>query len=201
MQTTQLIGLVGPAGVGKDTVRHMLEDNFDFEGLAFADPLRAMLAPLLDQVHEHHAHLADRDLKEHPIESLGTSGRHLMQTLGDWGRAIEPDWWVRILGQRVRHLHALDVRRVVVSDVRFANEADWVRSQGGKLWRISRTTHAVRAHSSEQAHNDIACDLTIDNNGTLDELWLRVEQHVNLTRSPWAQASDDVFAHAVRGLV
>lgn len=201
MQHKQLIGLVGGAGVGKDTVRHMLEDNFDFEGLAFADPLRSMLCQLLDTVHEHRAHLADRDLKEQTIDALGVSARELMQTLGDWGRARHPDWWVNILAQRVRHLHQAGVYRVVVSDVRFANEAEYIRREGGQLWRIERTTQAVRAHASEAEHTGIACDVTIDNSGTLDDLRLRVEQQIQVPRSAWAQARDDVFAHAVRGLV
>jgi hypothetical protein len=169
MQHKQLIGLVGGAGVGKDTVRRVLEENFDFEGLAFADPLRSMLCQLLDTVHEHRAHLADRDLKEQTIDALGVSARELMQTLGDWGRARHPDWWVNILAQRVRHLHQAGVYRVVVSDVRFANEAEWIRGQGGEIWMIERPgLQPVRQHVSECVQFRI--DQVLRNDGTLADL-------------------------------
>jgi hypothetical protein len=192
-----IIGLVGAAGVGKDTVRQMLEENFDFAGVAFADPMRDMLGALLTAVYEHPDALTDREQKELPVDALGVSPRQLMQTLGDWGRAQHPNWWVNVLSHTARHLGA----RVVISDVRVANEARWVRSQGGTLWRIVRNdAPVVRGHSSEAEHLEITCDLTIHNHGTLDELWLQVEQHVNLTRSPWAQARDDVFAQAVQGV-
>ena len=196
MPQQTIIGLVGAAGVGKDTVRQMLEENFDFAGIAFADPMRAMLATLLTAVREHPGALTDREQKELPVDALGVSPRQLMQTLGDWGRAQHPSWWVNVLAHTARHLGD----RVVISDVRFVNEAAWVREQGGTLWRIERAAPAVRGHSSEAEHLEIACDLTIHNHGTRDELWLQVEQHVNLPRSPWAQARDDVFAQAVRGL-
>ena len=58
-----IIGLVGAAGVGKDTVRQMLEENFDFAGIAFADPMRDMLGALLTAVREHPDALTDREQK------------------------------------------------------------------------------------------------------------------------------------------
>ena len=47
MTRPRLIGLTGYAGTGKDTVRQILEDQYDLDGLAFADPIREMLSVLL----------------------------------------------------------------------------------------------------------------------------------------------------------
>ena len=65
--------------------------------------------------------------------------------------------------------------RLVFSDVRFQSEVDWIRQRGGTLWRIERPQAVpVREHVSESAGKLLECDLTIDNSGSIDELWSRV---------------------------
>jgi hypothetical protein len=51
-----------------------------------------------------------------------------------------------------------------ISDVRFDNEAKWVREQGGVIWKISRHGLAsVRHHSSENGVDVDPADLLILN--------------------------------------
>ena len=112
-----------------------------------------------------------RDLKETPIPGLGVSYRHLAQTLGtDWARAhFGAGFWVRTLATRVAGLRVQGRRLFVVSDVRFANEAEWIRGQGGEVWLIDRPGLApVRQHVSECVQFRI--DQVLRNDGTLDDL-------------------------------
>ena len=166
-----IVGLTGYAGSGKDTVRAMLERE-GFVGLAFADPIRAMIRELLTSCGIDDAYLDDRELKETIIPELGVSYRHMAQSLGtEWGRNLRGDFWLRLAGAFMADQADAGETHFVVSDVRFANEADWIKRQGGKIWRIHREGLAsVRAHVSESGVDNIKPDRTIHNNGTPEQL-------------------------------
>ena len=187
-ETICLIGLTGQAGVGKDTVAERLCDVHHFAAESFAAPIKSMLEALLSDHNIDHAHLYERALKESPIPIINASPRRLMQLLGtEWGRSIDPDLWVRLAAQRVG-LHNLPHSspvhdRLVMTDVRFANEAAWIRSHGGRIVRISRPgTPSVAHHSSET--QPIRADYTIDNSGTVPELMRAIDRMLYTLAGP-----------------
>jgi len=169
--TKQLIGLYSPAPqCGKTTVSRVLEGK-GFVRVPFAEALKLMLHPLLVELGYTPAE-ATRLLyvaKEECLSSLNVTSRHLLQTLGtEWGRqCVHPDMWLRVWEVRAKRYE-----RVVVDDVRFANEAELVRSLGGELWRIDRPgTVNTSTHASEGGLD--ACDYFsqyICNDGSLDQL-------------------------------
>lgn len=179
--TYNIIGLTGYAGSGKDTVRGVLAGH-GYLGMAFADPIRAMLGRLFDQAGVGLQYMHKREYKESIIPRLGVSYRHLAQTLGtEWGRTVSPDLWLRIADGFIKDTNSAGelwsdgVPLFAISDVRFANEAQWVRDRGGVVWRINRPqAAAVREHSSEEEVGRIQVDAEIDNSGSLDELKLNV---------------------------
>ena len=166
----KLIGLIGRARSGKDTVAGYLARRHMFAHIAFADPMKQMLEAAFGDL------FRDGD-REKPIDWLGKSPRQLMQTLGtEWGRnQVHPELWVMLTEQKVKHFVELDMP-LVISDVRFHNEADMILKHGGELWRIQRDGASVAEHISEQAHWDTYQTKTIDNNGSLEELYLKVEE-------------------------
>ena len=176
----KIIGLTGPAGSGKDTVRQMLEQNHHCTGLAFADPMRAMLAPLLDLCGVGNEWMTQRELKELPIPGLGQSYRVLAQRLGtEWGRSIDPDFWIKVAAASMAEVMNIKGRDTVfvISDVRFDNEAQWVKDHGGVIWHIHRpSAQAVAAHQSENGIRPELVDLNILNKYTLRELDGQVTQ-------------------------
>jgi len=185
----KIIGLTGPAGSGKDTVRQMLEQNHHCTGLAFADPMRAMLAPLLDLCGVGNEWMAQRELKELPIPGLGQSYRVLAQRLGtEWGRSIDPDFWVKVAAAsmaEVMNIKGPDTV-FVISDVRFDNEAQWVKDHGGVIWHIHRpASQAVAAHQSENGIRPELVDANILNNNTLSDLDVKVMQMGALQMLKW----------------
>jgi hypothetical protein len=167
---TKLIGLTGLAGSGKDTVRGILERFHGYNGMAFADPLRGMLASLLKSAGHSPTWMVDREMKEREIPAIGVSYRVLAQTLGtEWGRSIDPELWVKITASRIASIP--DEERVVISDVRFPNEVKWIKSQGGVIIRIIRPdVQPVRSHVSEEGALLLDWDYTILNNGSIDDL-------------------------------
>lgn len=142
-----IIGLTGRAGSGKDTLANYLCIHHGFTQVAYADPIRDALELGLG-IESHHL----REDKESIIPWLGVSGRHLMQTLGtEWGRdLIHPDLWRLLLQRRIDRLQD-ETDRCVISDLRFPNEADWLRAHpNAHIWHIDRPSAApVRAHPSE----------------------------------------------------
>ena len=148
-----LIGLAAAAGSGKDTAADHLCARYGFVRASFAEAPRVMLEALLSHIGVDHAWLHEPRLKESPMPVLEHSYRTLMQTLGtEWGRnMVGHGLWVRVL----EHHLGLDVAqpvhdRIVVTDVRYPNEAALLRQHGGHLVGITRPdAPAVRPHSSE----------------------------------------------------
>ena len=169
-----LIGLTGHAGTGKDTVRAMLEQR-GFVGLAFADPIRQMIRDLFSSNGISESYMDERALKEQPIPQLGLSYRHLAQTLGtEWGRrCLGEGFWLNIAAAYMADIttQTFGPLSFVISDVRFPNEAAWVKQRGGQLWRIVRhDAPPVRDHDSERLIDSLPYDQRIVNDWTLDDL-------------------------------
>ncbi|WP_119157454.1 hypothetical protein [Caldimonas tepidiphila] len=163
-----LLGLIGFAGCGKSTAARYLEDQHGFEQLGLADPIRNMLCALLDAAGAGGEWMTERALKELPVPTIGVSYRHLAQTLGtEWGRAISPDFWLRIGTGKLLQAKELGID-LVLSDIRFPNEAAWIKAHGGVLVRISRPgLPSVRDHESERHSSTLPADHEIDNRGSM----------------------------------
>lgn len=164
-----LIGLCGAAGAGKNTVADIL----GWRQTSFAAPLYRMLAAMTGMTVRQ---LQDRDAKERTIAWLGKSPRELLQSLGtEWGRqTVADDVWIRATLREVRGWLQAD-EHVVITDVRFTNEAEAIRAAGGRVFRVVRPGVAclapeAAAHASERGIPDHLVDAEIVNQGGLDEL-------------------------------
>lgn len=202
-----LIGLVGRAGTGKDTVAGLLAYHYGFLQDAFADPIRAMVRTMLRGHQLPEAALSLREHKEAPLAHIGVSPRVLMQQLGEAWRRADQDIWVKLLALRCG-LHAESAcpvhDRIVVSDVRYRNEASWIRQRGGKLLRIIRDdAEPVAAHESEQQFGYVACDATILNDGALNDLPRKLDEALHTARVAMSRrsvmSSNDTATSSVAG--
>jgi hypothetical protein len=168
----RLIGLTGPAGCGKDLAASMVPGA---RRVGFADPLYRGLSAMLGIPEEKLRDRAEKERRAGPI--VNASPRRLLQTLGsEWGRSlIDPDLWVKLA--RARWREARDESGcVVIPDVRFANEAEAIRADGGVVWLVYRPNiSAVAPHESENGIPLAMIDRLIANTGTADELRERVE--------------------------
>ena len=175
-----LIGLVGPAGSGKSTAASMLQDEWSFTDLAFADPILDMICALFANAGVDGSWATERSLKESPT-MLGFSYRHLAQTLGtEWGRSLSPDFWLRVMAMRLECPEIID-EHVVISDVRFPNEAEFIKRRGGVLVRINRhqPDRPVRDHVSESLGQSLLVDYEINNNGSKATLASQIDRLVD----------------------
>lgn len=174
-----LLGLCGAAGAGKSTVAAYLEHEYAFAQVALADPIVDMIGALFGAAGVDGAWMVERALKEQPT-TLGVSYRRLAQTLGtDWGRQIvAPDLWLRVAAQRLAS-PALQAENVVVSDIRFPNEAQWLQARGGVLVRVLRVQAelpAVQPHISEQHWRTLPASHELLNFGGVVTLHAQVDR-------------------------
>jgi hypothetical protein len=174
MSRELVIGLGYKAGAGKSTVADHLVKSYKFTEFALADALKDTLAPLFNWKRED---LDNQDFKKTIDEYWGLTPRQALQTLGTncVRRAFGDDFWVKRLHLTMRDKHC---KLVVIADVRFLNEAEAIKKQGGLLWHIRRplTDSAAGSHISETEMDGFeGWDEVIDNDGTLEELRARVD--------------------------
>jgi hypothetical protein len=163
-----LIGLTGRAGAGKSTVAGYLENRWAWAQVALADPIVDMISALFDSADVPSGFMTERQLKEQATP-LGYSYRHLAQTLGtEWGRrTLHADFWTTIASRKVQQWQRQG-DDVVVSDLRFSNEAAMVEALGGVVVRIERQglqplAGATGAHESERQALAIPCHHVLHN--------------------------------------
>lgn len=183
-----LIGLCGKARVGKDTVADYLVDALMFQKYSFAGPLKRAVCEMFGITMDM---FENEELKEKVIPFWGYSPRQMAQKLGtEGGRDLfDKNIWVRRA-----HIHwqsllkssqvitnideslSPSIQGLVVSDIRFENEAAWIRQEGGTVWHIERDDSiSVSSHSSEDGVNPLKGDMRIINNGTIEYLHQNTE--------------------------
>lgn len=172
---TTIIGLVGNKGSGKDTAADwMLKEFFSGTKVAFADPMKEAVAAMLgcDSVEAMEQEFG----KEDPIPFLrGVSLRRIYQTLGtEWGRKlIHPNLWIKLMDRRIAKMEKAGFDFIVVSDVRFENEAKYLRDRLATLIFIERPQPRkfrswwAREHISEKGVARLPWETLIKNDSSL----------------------------------
>lgn len=185
-----LLGLTGLANAGKDTVAQLLSIHTGAARFAFADGVYEEVGRAFDV--SSTAILGLRATKETPMDCLALyrcmdrgfvdalpahirsepykarSPRNILQWWGtEYRRVQNPGYWVTAAQQTILSLWAqpMPPSGIVVTDVRFPNEAELIRNLGGLIWKIDRpgTAPAPTGHVSEVHGDEFQPDLTIRN--------------------------------------
>lgn len=166
-----IIGITGLAGAGKDTVGSYLVTNFDFTRYGFADKLKELALQANPYIYEAKLQLADlvSEVGWDKAKNECYSVRQLLQGIGHGARLVFNDsFWI----DQVLKIDLPD--KVVITDVRYANEFDAVREAGGKIIRVLRDVELVNNHITEVGHKDIPVDYHLDNNSSRRELYQQI---------------------------
>lgn len=222
-----VIGLSGLIGSGKNSVGLVLIEHYGFTKLAFADSLKDVLASVFGW---------DRELLEGETSEsrawrnivdpwwsavLGIedfSPRKAMQLVGTdvFRTFLHPDIWVKSL---VRKVELSENKKIVVTDCRFFNELNAVKSLGGSLVRVKKGTDPdwfryaierntgtnisiqkaagqklaeLEVHASEYSWVGYGFDSVINNNGTLEDLENTTHQLVSHLASTLAHSEQSL---------
>ena len=187
----QLIGISGNAGSGKDTVAEYIQEIYiDVWAEAFAGPLKAACSaafgiPLIYFYSPVH--------KETTNEYWNVSPRQIAQYVGTelfrdamWKLLPElsTGFWRHRLFAKLSGLSRNEDDgeytpgdTVIIPDVRFKDEFEWVLQQGGIVICLHRETATgnvgIPGHVSEQIYRPLDPKegvYHVNNNGTIDEL-------------------------------
>lgn len=171
LNTIDIIGIHGPLNGGKDTVCKLLMELCPdkFAHYAFARPLKEAGVILFGWPMDY---FEDRVLKEQVDPFWGFSPRKAMQLLGtEYGRnSLRDDIWIQRAVRQVE-LNRLAGLKTIITDVRFENEAAWIRSLGERAALIYlEVPGLVRdekySHASEAGITRAITDLNIVNDKT-----------------------------------
>lgn len=170
-----IIGISGPAGSGKSTVAELICDRYFATRVSFAEPIRKMLHPMLDQLmYDRDASEVDAALhenKEEMIKELNVSARYLMQNLGGFFRDVNVNTFVTLADKKIKMLEEINEMLselfgnnlhvgsygYIIDDVRYDNEAQWITGvKRGAVIRVERPTELLKEvpkHHSERGIN------------------------------------------------
>jgi hypothetical protein len=165
-QLPSIIGLSGYAQSGKDTVANILVREYGYERIAFADPIKDLLYKINPRSGDRHLQQWI-DINGWEVAKRVPEVRQMLQDLGVGARELfGENFWIDLALAKAKQEH-----RVVITDVRFKNEAQMITIAGGQLWRVHRPhTGPVNDHISESELDDHPFDYRIYNNSGLDGL-------------------------------
>lgn len=111
------------------------------------------------------------------IPWLSITVRQFLQRLGtEVGRNIDPDIWIKAFDHQFGGLINLD--DLIIPDVRFVNEANYVKDHNGILLQTNRGSQTDFHQSEVDLNGYEKFDHILNNNGTLKELFENVKNIV-----------------------
>jgi hypothetical protein len=195
-----LIGVSGYARAGKDTVGRLLVENHGFKRVSFALNPWIPIASRVELPTHSVAEMVDAPILAAPVKQEMRL-RRLQEIVDDdgWERAKEVPEVRRIL-QRLGTEAGREVLGenvwvdaafngvsldddIVITDVRFPNEYDAIKTRDGEVWRVSRPgVTATNAHVSETAIDHKTFSVWLSNDGSIEDLAERVAAQVEISR-------------------
>ena len=153
MAERRVIGLAGHIGVGKSMIANYLVRKHGFHECSFSTALKWEVLRNFRRTLHAYVKLA------HPTMPLNISVTHMLfdqrdevtrALLQEYGtevrRAQDPDYWVKLWRNSITVNYD---RPIVAADVRFPNEAEAIRREGGQVWLVTRPERVGDYHSSE----------------------------------------------------
>jgi Deoxynucleotide monophosphate kinase len=191
-----VVGMTGRKRSGKDTSGERLVRDHGFVRVAFADALKEACISVFGFSNEQ---VYGDDLKEVVDEYWGYSPREVLQKVGTelFREAISREnvlpeigknIWVRTIERKILNLARQGHRRFVITDVRFPNELAFLTDSVFNAYSIKVVRQAVmdetdmsKLHASEAAIDGFECDFTIQNDKTIEDLNIAIDQIVRMT--------------------
>lgn len=184
MSKPVIIGITGKKGSGKSTISNYLANHYGYTEFAFADTLKLTCMRIF-KLNSQQLFGTQSD-KEQIDNYWNVSPRLIMQEVG---------YAIREVGKRVPELDHIWIRsvhrqielkkydRVIISDVRYENEANSIREYEKKGWnvliiKVDRDSDTnIDTHESES--QNIPCDYLIYNNSTRQVLFQNIQHILN----------------------
>lgn len=142
-----IIGLSGIAGSGKDSAANIIIKNHEnWVKISFAKAMKDAVAAMYGLPRELLEGDTDksREWREQPVEfwsnKLGIENLTPRQILQFFGTGlvrthVDPSFWVYRTELEIEKLTS-EGKNILITDVRFPNEADMIKEHGGQIWHV-----------------------------------------------------------------
>lgn len=167
-----IIGIIGKMQSGKTTVADMLLKKIPRSySVAFADSLKEMIIKSGICTHDE-LYVQKTDFSRMIMQKIGTE---------IFRNQINPNYWITKVDEKIKQIYYDygKLSTIIIHDVRFKNEAEYIQDQMGILVRIERPTNiniTNANHASETEQDIIKPTYTIINDIDLDAL----EKNINI---------------------
>ena len=179
-----IIGITGKKFNGKDTVSDYIVSKYKFTKIAYAEPLKEVCRNLFnfndDQLYGNKKEDIDpfwNITPRHAFQFIGTD--MIRNNANKLISGINNNFWVKCLEKRILDLNSRGIKNIIISDIRFINEADIVKHLNGKIIKVCRNIDNNDTHISELEINNINEDILIENNGSLEELYSKIDTYLS----------------------
>lgn len=170
-----LIGITSRVGEGKTSIAKHLEKNYEFLILSFSTPLKRAVAglfgiPMIT--------LMDPKLKEHHLPEWDKTSREILQIFATecMRNHFGHDFWIKaMLYELMKHSQ----EHIVIDDVRFQNELDFVYKQEGQMIHVTRPNNPYQINQSHLSEQRLYFDnriIEVVNDSTLEELGNKIDR-------------------------
>lgn len=184
------IAITGKANSGKNTTSKLLKQEIlkkqgkiSCKYIAFADPIKQMIRLMFPNVPEKHL-TGPSKFRSEIIpgafkDDKPLTVRQVLIDIGMGGRTYKHNIWLDAFDASFQKFKNKDI--IIVTDVRFRNEFDHLKSLGFYQIRLLRNSHLQLNDVSETNQDSIKdeeYDYIIHNNGTLKDLKSQVSNIV-----------------------
>lgn len=174
----QIIGITGRKSNGKDTLGSYLVENHGYKRIAFADALKDASKCIFslndEQLYGNSKEKIDEFWQVTPRQILQFVGTDLFRNhLAELIPWVSNDIWVQVVKKKIQDELKNDPHtKFVITDVRFQNEIDLVKSFNGLTVRVERKSAntTIDLHQSELEIETLCVDLVITNDDTIENL-------------------------------
>ena len=155
-----IIGIIGKKQAGKNTCADYLCKHHDFIKLAFA-PLKKVTKKMFGSTnHDLYADTVDKEFFNKGKEKI----------------------WIHRMDKRIKQYNALlkegEKLYIVICDVQFQDEIDWIKSNGGAIFKVQQTKRVEEANNG--GVNAYKSKADIDNLKNVNEIILNVNTKQDL---------------------
>lgn len=154
-----LIGISGKKRSGKDTVASILRSQYKGTSgvYGFATELKKEVSRACGVSAEY-------------MDTYKEQFRPVYQWWGTEFRRklFGEDYWIKKMAQALDSMSNLGL--VIVPDVRFRNEYDFIKQRGGRIIRTERASLVLDSHASETSLDDVVFDYVVRNDSIIEDL-------------------------------
>ena len=184
--------IIGRKRVGKDLTADYICKKTGCKKYALATPLKEMVCNMtgitMEQLDRFKNEHWDFDVsREDRLGELNISFRSILQKAGDEMKGFFGlDCYMRKLHEKL-----LDEEELAVPDVRLGEEQEWLLNNTNPIFiKVVRDVEKDKdsSHRTETEVDKLGYDILIENNGTIEELYEKIDKILSVKSFPFEES-------------